>query len=58
MNYASRYLRYHNWIMVYAMGQIIFQCQTIAALSLNKNIDARLYDDDFMKNCELLLIFE
>ena len=45
--------------MVYAMRQIIIQCQNcIAALSLNKNIDARLYDDDFMKNCELLLIFE
>lgn len=29
-----------------------------AAPSLNKNIDARPYDDDFMKNCELLLIFE
>lgn len=45
--------------MVYAMRQIIIQCQnSIAALSLNKNIDARLYDDDFMKTCELLLIFE
>lgn len=39
-------------------AKLSFSVRLYSSSSLNKNIDARLYDDDFMKNCELLLIFE